>query len=306
MASQPKLDLGTEKKFRLLTRALIQELVDERKLIVADTFAPSSLKETSYDVRIGRKGILGGEGSEINLAEKPLIIEAGCYAGIISYEKLHLPLNISAHIGSKRKLSYEGVILLTGSIIDPGYEGYLLFGLYNATSRKVVLPTKTKICTVTFTQIDHDAEPIAPDADLLVGDFPGDFINKMANTEVLPWARISDEVKQIQRLTKDILDLKAQYNDVLKPIQDLTKNVDKVSLDVSLLSESVKTLRTVVGDHEKDLRDVGTKIGRYGLLVNIAWGIVLIVISISLTLLFTRVIFPDHSPVKGGPPVQTK
>src|SRR5205085_12270658 len=124
---------------------------------------------------------------EIDLLEEPLIIEAGSYAGIISFEKFALPRNVFGHIGSKRKFAYDGVILLTGSLIDPGYEGYLLFGLYNASTKKVVLPIKTKICTVTFTQIEQAVEAVAPDPSLLLGNFPSDFVNKMANTEVLPW-----------------------------------------------------------------------------------------------------------------------
>ena len=37
----------------------------------------------------------------------------------------------------------------------------------------------------------------------------------MANMEVLPWMQISDRVKQIEQITKDILDLRARYDDVL-------------------------------------------------------------------------------------------
>jgi hypothetical protein len=85
-----------------------------------------------------------------------------------------------------------------------------------------------------------------------------------------------------------ILDLKVQYNDVLKPIADLTKNIDSVNTDVRLLAESVKSLRGSVSAQDKELRDVGSKLGRYGVLVNIAWGIVLVVITVLLTILATK------------------
>jgi dCTP deaminase len=283
----------------------ITTMCQNQRLIV-DGFDPGSLQTTSYDFRIGAKAIVGGSGNEIDLKKDRLVIEPGSYAGIISLEKVKLPNNVFAQIGSKRKFSYDGLILLTGSIIDPGYEGHLLFGLYNASTKKVVLPIRTKICNVVFTRLPKDVKPVSADPYLLEGNFPPDFLTKMANVEVLPWNKISEEVRRIQELSQAVIDLKIQYNDVLKPIQDLTKNVDKVSLDVGLLAESVKSLRSVVGDHEKELRDVGTKVGRYGLLVNIAWGIVLIVISISLTLLFTRVLFPDRSPARTASPAQTK
>jgi hypothetical protein len=262
------------------------------------------------------------------------VIEPGSYAGIISFEKVKLPNNVFAQIGSKRKFSYDGLILLTGSIIDPGYEGHLLFGLYNASTKKVVLPRGTKLCNVVFNRLPREVTPGPPDPYLLEGNFPPDFLTKMANVEVLPWSKISEEVRRIQELTKAVLDLKAQYNDVLEPIKDLTKNVDRVNTDVALLAEqiksvsgqvgkldrfseqnaqhvneisvSVKALIGQVGTQDKELRDVSAKVGRYGLLVNIAWAVILIIISISLTLLCTRVIFPDHSSSKASVPAQTK
>lgn len=283
----------------------ITTMCQNQRLIV-EGFDPGSLQTTSYDFRIGAKAIVGGSGNEIDLKKDRLVIEPGSYAGIISFEKVKLPNNVFAQIGSKRKFSYEGIILLTGSIIDPGYEGHLLFGLYNASTKKVVLPIRTKICNVVFTRLPREVKPVSADPYLLEGNFPPDFLTKMANVEVLPWNKISEEVRRIQELSQAVIDLKIQYNDVLKPIQDLTKNVDKISLDVGLLAESVKSLRGVVGDHDKELRDVGAKIGRYGILVNVAWAIVLILVSISLTLLFSRVIFPDRAPGKSSVPTQTK
>lgn len=265
----------------------ITTMAQNHRLIVSG-FDTTSLQATSYDFRIGRKAVLGGQGNELDLEEKPLVIDPGSYAGIISLEKVKLPNNVFAQIGSKRKFSYDGLILLTGSIIDPGFEGHLLFGLYNASTKKVVLPKGTKLCNVIFHRLPKEVRPVPSDPYLFGGNFPPDFLTKMANVDVLPWHKISDEVRHIQELAKDVLDLKVQYNDVLKPIAELTKNVESVNTDVRLLAESVKTLRTSVGEQDKELRAVDSKLGRYGLLVNIAWGVVLVVLSVLITVLVTR------------------
>lgn len=310
----------------------ITTMAQNHRLIVGG-FDPNSLQATSYDFRIGKKAIVGGQGNELDLEDKPLVIDPGSYAGIISLEKVKLPNNVYAQIGSKRKFSYDGLILLTGSIIDPGYEGHLLFGLYNASTKKVVLPKGTKLCNVIFHRLPKEVKPVPPDAYLLDGNFPPDFLTKMANVEVLPWNKISEEVRRIQELTTAVLDLKAQYNNVLEPIKDLTKNVDKVNGDVKLLAEQIKTVSTQVnkldqfsernaqlvneiglsvksltgkvGDQDRELRDVSTKLGSYGLLVKIGWGVGIAIISILLTIFFTRVVFPDHSPARTVAP-QTK
>jgi deoxycytidine triphosphate deaminase len=87
--------------------------------LIVDGFDPSSLQTTSYDFRIGKKAVVGGQGNGIDLEDRPLVIDPGSYAGLISLEKVKLPNNVYAQIGSKRKFSYDGLILLTGSIIEP-------------------------------------------------------------------------------------------------------------------------------------------------------------------------------------------
>ena len=201
-------------------------------------------------------------------------------------------------------------------MIDPGYEGYLLFGLYNASTKKVVLPIRTKICNAVFHRLPRDVKPVAPDPYLLNGEFPPDFLKQMANVEVLPWAKISEEVRRIQELTTAVLDLKAQYNDVLRPIAELTSNVDKVNTDVKLLAEQVKTvsgqvakldqfsqdnarlvneiavsvksLANKAGDQDKQLRTIETEVGRYGIFWKIFWGSVLVAAGAALTLLIRK------------------
>ena len=257
---------------------------------------------------------MGGSSVEVDLTKDKLTIEQGSYAGVISLEKFKLPNSVMAHLGSKRKFSYEGLILLTGSAIDPGYEGHLLFGVYNASTKRVVLPIRTKICNVAFWRLAQDVKPVAPDPYLLKGEFPPEFVNRMANVDVMAWSKIDSEVKRIEGLTQQVLALQAKYNDVLEPIKALTKDVDAVTRNVSLLTEHVKTMGTRVdkldelyvknaelmaklsvnvdsitskiGTQEAAVKDIGTKLGSYGLLVKIAWAIILLFLGALLTTLF--------------------
>src|SRR5258707_7039585 len=157
----------------ILTDKEIEAAVSRRMLITGDTFQLASLEASSYDIRVGRKAIIGGQGVEIDLAQGPIELEPGAYGGVVSFERLHLPSNICARIGSKRALSYDGVILLTGSLVDPGYEGHLLFGLYNASQRRVLVRTGRKICNIVFERLSDSPERQAPaDPNLLTRDFP--------------------------------------------------------------------------------------------------------------------------------------
>ena len=127
--------------------------------------------------------------------------------------------------------------------MDPGYTGHLLFGVYNASQKKAIIRSGMKICSVVFEQLPSDVErKVQPDPDLLHGRLPEDFLARMANMEVLPWMQISERVKDIERITKDIIDLKARYEDVLQPIKKLTENIDRVATDVSSLTQETRRL----------------------------------------------------------------
>jgi deoxycytidine triphosphate deaminase len=239
--SQSPLFAGPETG--VLSDSEIEAEVQAGRLIAKETFDKASLEASSYDVRVGLLGVVGGEGKVVNLAEHPIELGPGAYCGVISQERLRLPPHILARIGSKRTLSYEGVILLTGTVVDPGYDGHLLFGLYNASQRRVWIRQSRKICNIVFEKLGKQSDKPAPsDPNLRSGNFPDTFVDRMANMEVLPWMQISDRVKQIEQITKDILDLKARYEDVLQPIRDLTRNVNALTQDVASLTEQSRSI----------------------------------------------------------------
>ena len=251
----------------ILTDKEIAAQVANSLLIAKENFSQESLQPASYDFRVGERAVIGGEGVEIDLKEKNLQLPPGSYAGIISLEKMRLPNTIGARISSKRALSYDGIILLTGGTVDPGYEGYLLFGLYNASSKKVVIPFQKKICNVVFERLaDKPERHASSDPHLRRGAFPESFIDKMANMDVLPWMQMSERVKQIETITKDILELKNQYNDVLKPIRELTADVSKVSqavlannTQISDLTAGLKESRDQISQLSKGLAEISSQ-----------------------------------------------
>lgn len=309
----------------ILTDDEISDAIERGFLITNKTFNANCLEASSYDVRIGSKGIIGGEGIEIDLKKDVLELSPGSYGGIISLECFKLPSNVCGRIGSKRALSYDGIILLTGAIVDPGYEGHLLFGIYNASQKKVLIRVGRKLCTIVFERLSKSPAKQAPiNPNLLNGNFPDEFLDKIANMDVLPWMQISDRVKQIEQITKDILDLRSRYEDVLQPIKDLTASVKNLTNDVSALTNQTKsiasdvesitkdvqennkqinqltanmnvfgmqlqTTQSSVKDQSKDVGELDKKFGAFKLLVYIFWGILLIVVGALLPVLFNKI-----------------
>jgi len=235
----------------ILADTQITQLVEHASMI--EPFAPQGLDSVSYDVRVGKKGIIGGQGLELDLTKTALELQPGGYAAVVSLEKVKIPDDVVVRINAKRSFSYEGIALLTGTQIDPGYEGHLLFGFYNASSRKAVLRTGRAICSLVFEALGARVNrPKSPDPALLHGNFPDSFVNQMANMDVLSWHQLSQHVKDIDRIAKDLLELRSKYENVVQPIKELTGNVERLSVDVDKLQASIRT----VGEHVSDLRDL--------------------------------------------------
>jgi dCTP deaminase len=286
----------------ILSDKEILDLIQEGYLIEKETFSQSSVEASSYDLRAGKRGIIGGGGQEVDLEKQHLEISPGGYAGIVSLEKMKLPKQVAARLGAKRALSYDGIILLTGSIVDPGYEGHLLFGLYNASQKKVLIRHGKKICNIVFEKLHVEpSKEVEPDFNLLKGEFPDKFIEGMYNMEVLPWMQISERVKQIESITSEIIDLKKRYEDVMKPIaeltinvNDLTKNIDSVNKRTELLVDDIRNVNTaitenarqitsltsVVEDQKKGLTAVEISFKSNNLWNKIIWSIIIAAVSI--------------------------
>jgi dCTP deaminase len=308
----------------VLGKKEIEEMVAQNRLIGKATFSAACLEASSYDVRVGGYGILGGEGKVQDLKQEPLELPPGGYCGVISREKLLLLADVCARIGPKRSMSYDGIILLTGAIVDPGYEGHLLLGLYNASHRRVHIRYERKICNIVFEQLARKAEKLAPvDPSLRDGILPDAFVDKMGNMEVLPWMQITERVKQIEQITADILDLKARYDDVLQPIKKLTENIEDLTKDVNALTGQTRNLATDVdrlnglvgenakqisqmvvslatvgervatvsaksSDLEKTTNKLQTTFGKFQILAYIIWGLVIFFAGFVLQKLFFK------------------
>jgi dCTP deaminase len=294
-----------------LTSEEIEHLVNLDMLIDKPTFDRKCLDACSYDIRVGKKGLIGGEGREINLEKEPLVLLPGCWGAFISYEKLTIPMNVFAKLGTKRAFSYQGLILLSGSLVDPGYEGFLLFGVYNASTSKKLISIRSKICSTTFYALSKEVdEKKPPDPDLIDGNFPSDFIQEMANIDVATLSQIQERLKQIPLLEKDIQELRTKYEDVLNPIRELTENVTKLETitdqnarQISKLTDSIDTLcsahrdisakatsaETTLGSHASTLENLKKKVDRW----SVFWWILVPLTTAILGVVLGR-LFQSH------------
>ncbi len=195
------------------------EILDriKSKDMVIEPFNQANLQGASYDLSVGKQALVSNNDNKILLSEsQSLHLDAGDFALIMSYESFKMPLDIACSIGMKSTLARKGLILLAGMQIDPGFEGYLRFGLYNASPRKLTLDYQDTLCTIEFHKLAASVtKVIARNNDLIAGRIPeGD----RAYLRSLETTSLSEIDKSMRTLIQSVNTLQGVVYKFLLPI----------------------------------------------------------------------------------------
>jgi deoxycytidine triphosphate deaminase len=145
------------------TRTNVMMMADEQiqaarkaQELIIEPFSEDCLQGSSYDARVGGRALVGGCDIEINVEEKGAVtIKPGF---IVTREKFKLSPNIAGHLGIRSYYSRKGLVVLAGLQIDPGFDGHLVIGGYNAAPRRLTLDFETPFLTVEFHRLSQNAK----------------------------------------------------------------------------------------------------------------------------------------------------
>jgi dCTP deaminase len=167
--------------------------------IIIEPFHELSLQAASYDLRVGKKVLISGMEAEIDLEEKRSItLKAGCFALMTTLERIALSTEIVGHIGMKSYYIRKGLILLAGLQIDPGWDGYLVLGMYNASPRNITLDYQSPICTVDFYGLTVPAsKPFITGEEQKAGQIPRIDKDYLRTLETQTLSEMSESVRQL-------------------------------------------------------------------------------------------------------------
>ena len=184
----------------------------ERKDLFITPFDAKKLKGASYDLELGREALVSNRDQKVLLGPdrtSSLNLEAGDFALVLTKESMKLPLDIAGVIGMRSTLARMGIILLHGMQIDPGFEGYLRFGLYNASPRKITLDFGDDICMIEFHKLAGKASRPAPrNEDLIEGKIPENDRQFLRTMETTSLSSVSQDLrtmsKSVDTLSKEM------------------------------------------------------------------------------------------------------
>ena len=178
--------------------AQILEAVRKKELVISD-FDEGKLKGASYDLTLGKEALVSNRDQKVVLGPdiaSGLTLEAGDFALVITSESIKLPMNMAGNIGMRSTLARMGLILLHGMQIDPGFEGHLRFGLYNAAPRRITLDYEDDICMVEFHKLSANATKQCPrNEDLIKGRIPDSDKQFLRMMETTSLSKLAEDVR---------------------------------------------------------------------------------------------------------------
>ncbi len=113
-----------------------------------------------YDLRLGSEVYLSTKDAPFKLSElNPyLAIGPGEFAILMTYEFLHIPADLIGFISLRFTWAGQGLINISGFHVDPTYKGYVVFSVYNAGPRNVVLKYMDRVFMILFATLPRKVE----------------------------------------------------------------------------------------------------------------------------------------------------
>ena len=187
----------------------IKEAIQKRSIVITP-YETTRLKGASYDLTLGCEALVSKQDEKI-LLDKPgthFTLNAGDFALVLTRETVKFPLDIAGEIGMRSSHARVGLILLHGMQVDPGYEGHLRFGLFNASPRKITLDYCDEICMIEFHKLVGAAEtPARRNEDLVIGRIPESDRQFLRSLETTSLSDLATTVKSLSQSVQSLTDM---------------------------------------------------------------------------------------------------
>jgi len=197
----------------------ITRLVDEHKLKIKP-FYKKQIQPATYDLRLGKRILaspLGpeklGEVVDLSKMRPSYDIQSGQMVGIISHERLELPLDICGRFGVRSSYARFGINAFGGLQLDPGFKGKLIMNLLNVGPEPITLTIKEPIFSVEFDRLEEPAEGPYSGPYQDQDDFPDDQYNFILHARTTSLAEIPTLRMEVAHLSNVIEELEESLPD---------------------------------------------------------------------------------------------
>jgi len=176
------------------------------------SFDAKNIDCASYTLHLGRQVFITQEGGKFrrllnrgyvpglkNLEPNSVVnIPPGQFAFLLTEEKVRMPADALGFISIKARHKYKGLVNVSGFHVDPGWNGYLMFSVFNAGPSDIILKRGEKLFLLWFAALDQVSQQ--------------DYMYKPTPEHEEP----EIQVKYVQGLTQPVQSLPSLSRDVAK------------------------------------------------------------------------------------------
>ena len=118
-----------------------QEIRDRRHALFREGFVEQRARRASYDLSLGKDVYISGEDypRKLSKARPHVTIPRGQFALLMTKEYVTMPPDHLGFISIRFGTKAQGLVNVSGFHVDPGFEGKIVFSVFNAGPSDVLL-----------------------------------------------------------------------------------------------------------------------------------------------------------------------
>lgn len=110
-----------------------------------------------FDLNLGDEAFVTGSDEPIKLKKNGfLTIRSGCFALLTTNEKINMPSYLMGFIAVRFSYKKLGLINISGFHVDPGYNGKLIFSVYNVGPNDIIMRQGQPVFSIFFQRLSDD------------------------------------------------------------------------------------------------------------------------------------------------------
>lgn len=126
-----------------------------------------------FDLNLGDEAFVTGSDVPIILGENDhLTIKSGSFALLMTNEEIKMPPYLMGFIAVKFSYKKLGLINISGFHVDPGYNGKLIFSVYNAGPNDILMRRGQPVFSIFFQRITQDLQDFNKSKECIIQQLP--------------------------------------------------------------------------------------------------------------------------------------
>lgn len=133
------------------------------KIFEANSWDREGLRPAAYDLRIASDLLILPKGTRYWLEgppgqrrrTRPFVLKPRDVAFVSSVEEVRMPTDLAGNVTPKARQERQGMLIMGGMLVDPGYRGRLHFQLANVGDEDfVIIPGETTLASLQLLQVE--------------------------------------------------------------------------------------------------------------------------------------------------------